>query len=196
MHPFSTMWLVAALLLASLSLIALVFGNAERVTSERFPPSMCVGDQPLMLNGAGLAMRLVRPLYEAGLYTLLPLYSAEGLSGLGGAKRLHAVALRKMDAAAFSTRLLQGVEQNNPAEAMRPHDAALLTLGALLSGRGHLQRGESFSFDYLPHQGTRLVINGEAHGPAIAGPAFFTLLLNAWIGPQPLDLALKAALLG
>ncbi len=61
---------------------------------------------------------------------------------------------------------------------------------------GEAKTGTTVLIDWLPESGTRLTVNGQARGKDIAGDDFFKALLKIWIGRQPVQDNLKAALLG
>jgi hypothetical protein len=52
------------------------------------------------------------------------------------------------------------------------------------------------TLDYIPESGTRVTLNGEPKGEAIAGDDFYRALLRIWLGENPVDSSLKKALLG
>ena len=54
--------------------------------------------------------------------------------------------------------------------------------------------GDRYSLTYLPGRGTELALNGEPLG-LIAGSDFASAYFSIWLGPKPLDAALKAQLL-
>jgi hypothetical protein len=59
-----------------------------------------------------------------------------------------------------------------------------------------LQKGDEFSIEWLPRDGTLIRINAMPAGPVVAEPAFFVALMKIWLGKAPADADLKQALLG
>jgi hypothetical protein len=58
-----------------------------------------------------------------------------------------------------------------------------------------LPEGSQTTFDYVPGTGTTVTISGKAKG-TIPGADFMKALFGIWLGDQPADASLKAALLG
>jgi len=55
--------------------------------------------------------------------------------------------------------------------------------------------GDVITMDYLPSVGTEIAVNGVTYG-TIAGGMFHRALLKIWLGSEPVQADLKAALLG
>jgi hypothetical protein len=163
---------------------------------NQFPAKVTVGTDQLQLNGRGTRTRVVFSVYEAGLYTKKAVRSADELARLDGAKRLHAVALREVDAETMGRLFMKGISENNPREDVARLLPSIAQVSGLFSERRKLKVGDTFGFDYLPGQGTRLVINGAMQGEWVKDPAFFPVVMRMWVGPQPADGELKQALLG
>ena len=66
----------------------------------------------------------------------------------------------------------------------------------VFSAKKRMVPGEGFSVDYVPGQGTTVLINGKASIEPIKEPEFFASLLRIWLGHAPADAQLKDALLG
>jgi hypothetical protein len=184
-------------LMAVTLLMALVPSSAVRAQpASRWAAHALVGNEQLTLNGSGVRTRLLLSIYEAGLYASSPVRSAEALFALPGPKRLQAVALREIDAEALGRLMMRGIADNNSREdaARQLHSIAQIT--SLFSHRRVLKRGDVFGFDYVPGLGTSLLINGVQQGELVRDAAFFPLVMRLWLGPQPADADLKAALLG
>jgi Chalcone isomerase-like len=189
------LWMMALLsLVAVMALFTPVVVRAE--ASSRLAPTATVGTEQLRLIGSGVRTRLLISIYEAGIYATAPVHTAEALFALPGAKRLQAVALREIDAEGLGRLMMRGIADNNSREdaARQLHSIAQIT--SLFSYRRTLKRGDLFGFDFVPGQGTSLHINGVQQGELVRDPAFFPLVMRLWLGPQPADADLKAALLG
>jgi hypothetical protein len=177
-------------------LMMTLIGAAQASPAAAFPATMTVGNERLALNGHGTRWKLLLPVYEAGLYTARPVHTADDLFALRGAKRLHAVALRDIDAESLGRLFIRGVADNNPHDQALAAMPAIAQVSALFTNQRKIKRGDSFGFDDLPGQGTRLMINGVPQGEAIKDAAFFPVVMRMWLGPAPVDTGLKAALLG
>ena len=69
-------------------------------------------------------------------------------------------------------------------------------LNATLVAVHELKEGDVMTFDLLPGAGTRISVNGQLRGTAIAGDDFHVALLKIWLGDNPVQAELKKALLG
>lgn len=88
------------------------------------------------------------------------------------------------------------LKDNMPREAFSKSIPGTLRLAEIFAEKKRLAKGETFSVDFLPGQGTQVLVNGKPMGAPIAEPEFFNALMSIWLGPSPADAALKAALLG
>ena len=61
---------------------------------------------------------------------------------------------------------------------------------------GEAKKGDVIQLDFTPEAGTRLVVNGQPRGNAIAGEEFYNALLRVWLGDKPADGDLKKGMLG
>ena len=68
--------------------------------------------------------------------------------------------------------------------------------GAAFKQVGEAKKGDLIQLDFAPDVGTRVVVNGQQRGTAMAGDAFFSALLRVWLGDKPADGALKKSMLG
>lgn len=161
-----------------------------------FPVNMSVGGQALSLNGVGTRYKAIFRVYDAGLYTSSPVRGPDEFFALKGAKKLHLVARRDIPANELARMLVKGVSEANPqAEVMRQLPGIAL-VGEMFASRSHIKTGESFGFEFVPGVGTQLIVNARPVGEPIRDPGFFSVLMRLWLGPAPVDAALKAALLG
>jgi Chalcone isomerase-like len=172
--------------------------SAQPVSVEgvRFEPTVDVGGQPLVLNGAGLRKKLFFKVYAAGLYVPEKSGDPKVLLAQTGPRRVLIAMLRNVDADTFAEALLEGLKANHTEQqlaALRPQiDQLVATFKAI----GEAKKGDSIQLDWVPETGTRIVVNGEPRGDAIAGATFFSALLRVWLGDEPADAALKRAMLG
>lgn len=149
--------------------------------------------QPLLLNGAGVRKKLFFKIYVVALY--LPSRQAEKSGILAGTKArrvlMHIVydeiSKEKMDKA-----WQEGFEANHDARSMQALQPKLDRFKAMFDT---LRSGDRVMLDYVPEQGTRVTIGGELRG-VVDGVAFYQALLRVWLGKEPVNGALKAALLG
>jgi hypothetical protein len=69
-------------------------------------------------------------------------------------------------------------------------------MGEIFAAKKKLASGESFQVDWVPGQGTVILINGKPAAEPIKEPEFYSALMKIWLGKEPADANLKDALLG
>jgi hypothetical protein len=169
---------------------------AVDLAGVRYEPAVQVGSSTLQLNGAGIRYRVVVRVYTAGLYLAAKAGTPEAVLAAPGPKRLHVVMLRDIDGNDLGRLFTRGMQDNSSREEFAQSIPGTLRMAELFAAKKRLAKGESFSVDWLPGQGTQILINGKSQGEPIKEPAFFQSLMRIWLGPSPADAALKDALLG
>ena len=150
----------------------------------------------LVLNGAGLRTRAFFKVYVAGLYLAEKRTTADAVLALPGAKRVSMRLLRGLSAKQLTEALDEGFRDNTPATEQEPLKERLAELTAIMNALQSAKEGDVIALDWLPGSGTRVVLNGEPRGRAIAGEDFYRALLRIWLGDNPVSGSLKKALLG
>ena len=187
---------VSLLAVAMAMLAAPALAQPVELAGVRFEPSLAVAGQSLQLNGAGIRYKAVFKVYAAGLYLSAKANSPEGVLAQGGAKRIHVVMLRDIDANELGRLFTRGMQDNAPREEFAKSLPGTVRMGAIFSAKKRLSSGESFSVDWLPGTGTVVRINGKVTGEPVPEPEFYNGLLRIWLGQSPADPLLKDALLG
>jgi len=185
---------VAAALMGLVAAAALAQPIA--IEGVKFEPGATVGDQTLVLNGAGLRTRAFFKVYAAGLYVPQKSGDAATLLAQTGARRISIGMLRDVDGATFASSLLDGLKSNHSEEQLAVLKTQIEQLQATLKSVGEAKKGDAIQLDWIPDMGTRVVVNGQPRGEPIASAAFFSALLRVWLGDKPADTSLKKALLG
>jgi Chalcone isomerase-like len=150
----------------------------------------------LQLNGAGIRYKAIFKVYTAGLYLGRPAATPEAVYATPGPRRIHIVMLREIDANELGKLFTQGMEKNATRQEFIKSIPGTLKLAELFARKKKLAAGDAFSVDYLPGQGTVVVVNGKPEIEPIKEPEFFNVMLSIWLGQSPADAALKDALLG
>lgn len=171
------------------------WGQAD-VAGVKYPAAVQVGGGTLQLNGAGIRHRFVVKVYTAGLYLQGKAATPEAVLAAAGPKRLHVVMLREIDANDLGRLFTRGMQDNAPREEFAKSIPGTLRMADIFSSRKKLKAGDSFGVDWVPGQGTTVLVNGQPQGDAIREPEFFNALLRIWLGNSPADALLKDALLG
>lgn len=170
--------------------------NAVELAGVRYPPTAQVAGANLMLNGAGIRWRFVVRVYTAGLYLSTKASSVDAVLAAPGPKRLHIVMLRDIDGNDLGRLFTRGMQDNTTREAFARSIPGTLRMAELFAAKKRLAQGENFGVDWIPGQGTYILLNGKPQGEAIKEPEFFEALLRIWLGNSPADAQLKDALLG
>ncbi len=187
---------LAAALAALIGAPAAQAQSVTELAGVKYEPSAQVGSGKLLLNGAGIRYKAVFKVYTAGLYLGAKAATTDAVLAAAGPKRMHIVMLRDIDANELGKLFTRGMQDNSPREEFSKSIAGTIRLSELFSTKKRLAAGESFSVDYVPGQGTTVLINGKASIEPIKEPEFFTSLLRIWLGNSPADAQLKEALLG
>ena len=104
--------------------------------------------------------------------------------------------LRNVDADALSGALSDGLKTNHSEAQLAGWKAQIDGLNASLKAAGEARKGDVIQIEFTPEAGTRVLLNGQLRGAAIAGEDFMSALLRVWLGDKPADAGLKKGLLG
>jgi hypothetical protein len=183
---------IAAALLA----LALLAGGGAAWAAAELPGTLSLDGKTLQLNGSGTRYKAVFRVYDAGLYAAAPVRTLEQWLAQPGPKALRLLARRDLPADELGKMLVKGINEGNPREDVMRQLTGLAQVGGMFGSRSQVAAGESFGFNYLPGTGTVLLVNDKPVGEPVRDPAFFPLMMRIWLGNQPVDPRLKAALLG
>ena len=170
--------------------------SALEVAGVKPADSVTLGNQVLLLNGAGLRSKFFFKVYAAGLYLGEKNNGAGEVLAEKGAKRLHIVTLMNLTAPQFADALVEGLHKNLSEAELAPLQARIEQFRAAILALKDAPKGAAIDIDWLPGAGTRLSFNGEKRGEDIAGEDFYRALLRIWLGDHPAQSDLKDALLG
>jgi hypothetical protein len=173
--------------------------HAQPVTEVggvKYDNSLQSGNTTLVLNGAGVRYKAIFKVYAAGLYLPRKATTTEAVLGMQGAKRVHIVMLRDINASELGKLFTRGMEDNAPKEEFSKSVSGTLKLSELFFRMKKLNAGDNFSVDWTPGVGTMIYVNGKPSIEHIKEPEFFSALLKIWLGQSPADNLLKDALLG
>jgi hypothetical protein len=104
--------------------------------------------------------------------------------------------MRDLSAKQLIDALDEGIRDNTPAAEQETLKGRIVELAAIMSALESAKEGDVIALDWLPSSGTRVMLNGETRGKAIAGEDFYRALLRIWLGDNPVSGGLKKALLG
>lgn len=169
---------------------------ARDVAGVRFEDQASLGNQPLVLNGAGVRAKMIIKVYAIGLYVPRKDTVPAAIISQPGPKSIRIVMLRNVSAEKLTESLMQGIIDNLSAADRLSLQPRLDALEAAMLNAGEANKGSQIVLDYLPGIGTHVTLNGQSLVKDITGDDFYRALLKIWLGERPSDRSLKNDLLG
>lgn len=191
-HPLSRTLAAAVLGFAA----AAAWAQPAELEGVKLEPTAQVAGAALQLNGAGLRTRAFFKVYVAALYLPKKATDAPSVLAQKGPRRVVITMLRSVDADTFAGALNDGLRDNHSEAQLAAMKSQIDALNSTLKAAGEAKKGDVIHFEFTPDVGTRVSINGQAKGSAMAGEEFFTAVLRIWLGDKPVDGGLKKGLLG
>lgn len=191
MNQFARTWVLATAALLALPALAVT-----EVKGVKFPDTYQIGSQTLQLNGAGVRVKVIIDVYAAGLYVLKPEANASAVVSQSGPKSMEIVLLRDLTGEDFADATVKGFKANNSAADVAKFQSKLDEIKAMMVGFGAVKKGTVIHIDFVPGEGTHVLVDGKKKGPEIAGDDFQQAVLRIWLGNKPVDDDLKQSLLG
>jgi hypothetical protein len=188
--------LYSRLILCATLACALPAWAALDIKGAKFNDTYQLGSQALVLNGAGVRVKIIVDVYAAGLYVGKKDHSAAGLLSQSGPKSMQIVLLRDLTGEDFADAMVKGFKKNNSEADVAKYQAKIDEIRNLMMGFGSVKKGAVIHIDHHPGSGTRVLVDGAQKGPDMAGDDFYGALLKIWLGNHPVDSDLKEALLG
>lgn len=178
------------LLLAFLSLDA----NARTVEGVELDETVTARDGTgLRLHGAGVRDRFFFDIYVGALYLPSTGQALDTILARNQPARIEMHFLYKeVEAEKLESAWREGFANNNDHEVL---DAVEPQLERFVRLFPTAVAGDVFVMEYLPGQGTQVVVNGETAG-TVEGDVFFHALLGVFLGPKPADEDLRRGMLG
>ena len=149
----------------------------------------------LRLNGA--AMRIlygVVDTYIGKLYVENPTTDAEALIAADEYKRMvYKIVLKRVSGRRIAKAMYDALQLNVTREEAVRLEKRLQLLVTLFDSS--LKKGEESYLEWVPSQGSRIVLNGKVKG-MIPGKDFYDAILKIWIGDNPVGSIFKRQVLG
>ena len=185
------LWWFAALL-TSVSLAA----SGAEVAGIQLSERTQLGTSELVLNGAGLRKRVFFKVYVASLYLTEKRSASAEVFALDGPKRVSITLMRSLRAQDLVDALNLGIRENSSPEEQQALKGRVEELTAMMLALRQGKKGDVITVDWLPGEGTLVLVNGEPQGKPIPGGDVYRALLRVWLGERPTSAGLKRALLG
>lgn len=181
-------------MLVSLFCALALNAQALEIKGVKVEESAQVGDSALVLNGAGMRVKLMFKVYVAGLYLTQKLSEASAVINDSGNKRISMHFLRNVEADALLGGMNDGFTDNNTKADMAAIEPQMKAFRQMMASAKEVKQGDEIVLD-LTSAGTKVSLNGKLLGH-IDGEAFNRALLRVWLGSKPVDAPLKNSLLG
>lgn len=194
MKVVSSVALALGLLLGSS--LACVSHASQLVAGVKFEDRVELAGQPLVLNGAGLRVKLIVKVYAVALYLPGRDRAVRSVLTQAGPKSVHIVMLRDVRAADLSEALIKGMVSNLSPKELMALQSRLDELHNSLMAAGDAKKGDRIELDFLPGSGSHITLNDKPLGKDIPGEDFYQGLLKIWLGDNVSDNGLKSDLLG
>ena len=182
---------------AAFALLLGATSHAAEIEGVNVPERVQIGrDGPeLVLNGAGVRVRLVFDIYVAALYLPAKSDNGEAILRANAPRRLSLHLLRNLTADQMISSTNEALRETLSPEERVPLESRLKQFNAIFETLRNLKKGSQIAIDYVPGVGTVVQVNGEEK-ERIPGADFNQALLRMWIGDRPRDPGLRKALLG
>jgi len=165
-------------------------GSAALLEGVSFSDSIQAGSITLPLRGVGLAKFLrTISLYVAALYLPSGTESDRVLEDVP--KRLELSYFRSIKAGDFGRAAEKVLADNVPPERLTALAPRIAQLHRLYED---VKPGDRYGLTYTPGVGTELALNGVVKG-TVEGADFAAAYFAIWLGPNPINEALKLRLL-
>jgi Chalcone isomerase-like len=182
---------------AAVALLLAGTAHAAEIEGVNVPERAQIGRNgpELVLNGAGVRVRLVFNIYVAALYLPAKADDGEAILRAHGPSRLSLHLLRDLTAGQMISTTNDALQETLSPEERMPLESRLKQFNAVFETLRTLKKGTQIAIDHVPGSGTVVHINGEEK-ERIPGADFNQALLRMWIGDRPRDPDLRKALLG
>lgn len=181
-------------ILATCFFVLTFSANALEAKGVKVDETAQVGGSALVLNGAGVRTKLMFKVYVAGLYLTQKQTNADAVLSDTGNKRVSMRFLRELSSEKLLHGMNEGFTDNNNAAEMAAIEPQMKAFRQMMTSAKEVKEGDVIVLD-LTNAGTQVNINGKVLGN-IEGEAFNQALLRVWLGANPVDAALKKAMLG
>lgn len=182
---------VAAAILAASSLPAF----AAEVSGIKFPDTVTVAGQDLVLNGAGVRSKLVFKVYALGFYLKEKKTTVAEVLASSGPRRIRIMPMRDLTSDDFGMAFMKGLNDNVSADERTKLLPQTKAFGEMFAQFPGLKKGDELIVDWTPGVGSQATLNGKKVGEVLPDVAFFNAIMRIWIGDKPVDATLKPKML-
>lgn len=185
--------LVRLTAIAVLTLFAGSVALAAEVGGIKLDDKVSIDGHELVLNGAGMRIKVFLKIYAIGLYLPQPAKDVPAVFAKAP-RRIQMNMLRALSADQIVDALLDTMQDNNTQAELAAVKAQTDQLASLIRAFKEVKEKDIITLDYVDG-GTRLGWNGKSYG-TVPGEPFNQALSKIWLGEKPVQADLKKALLG
>ena len=164
---------------------------AGEAAGVKMPDVTTIEGKTLKLNGIGLRKKMLFKVYVAGLYVETSSKDAATVISADTVKSIRLHILRGLSGAQIGEAISDGFHHNSSSQ-MGALTERLLKLNGMFPA---VVEGDQIVLTYVPGKGTLVSAKGQDKG-VIEGKDFADALFAVWLGGNPVQDDLKAALLG
>jgi hypothetical protein len=180
-----------SLLAVLVSLAVAAAGLAGEAAGVKMPDSATIEGKTLKLNGMGLRKKMLFKVYVAGLYLETPSKDAATVISSDQVKSITLHIVRSLSGNQIGEAISDGFWRNSKAQMGALNDRLQKLTGMFPA----VVDGDEIVLTYVPGKGTAVSAKGQLKG-VIEGKDFADALFAVWLGANPVQDDLKAALLG
>ncbi|NRA24047.1 MAG: chalcone isomerase family protein [Oleispira sp.] len=149
----------------------------------------------LKLNGASMRILYgVVDTYVGKLYVENPVTDAAALIAADEYKRMvFQVVLKRVSGRRMATAMYEALQLNTTREEAKRLETRVQQIVKMFDTR--FTKGENGYIEWVPGQGSRVVVRGEVKG-VIPGKDLYDAILRIWIGDNPVGASFKRQVLG
>lgn len=166
-------------------------GLAGEAAGVKMPDSTTIEGKTLKLNGIGLRKKMLFKVYVAALYLETPSKDAATVISSDQIKSITLHVLRGLSGSQIGEAISDGFWHNSKNQMGGLNDRLQKLMGMFPA----VVEGDEITLTYEPGKGTSVTAKGQAKG-VIEGKDFADALFAVWLGANPVQDDLKAALLG
>ena len=163
---------------------------AGEAAGVKMPDTTTVEGKTLKLNGIGLRKKMLFKVYVAALYVETPSRDAATVIHSDQVKSITLHILRSLDGAQIGEAISDGFWRNSKEQMSELNDRLQRLIGMFPA----VVDGDEITLTYVPGKGLSVTAKGQAKG-TIEGKDFADALFGVWLGANPVQEDLKAALL-
>jgi hypothetical protein len=167
-----------------------LFAQTKTISGVKFPTTIKLGNDNLLLNGGGLREKYWMDLYVAALYLETKTTDASKVIYGTGAMAIH---IKIISSSVTRERFIESVNEgfaNSSCKASADDKKKFISFFS-----EPFKNGDIIHLEYTADKGVKVTKNGVVKG-TIPGYDFKKALFAIWLGSKPADETLKKGMLG